>query len=115
VPPPCPAPRRSAFYQPASSSISRPHPTATLAIEICASELTLDTILISMAGLDRTIAVLDVLGTVVQAVPVVGENLKSAIEMATKTCEMVKVRMLFLAWCSRSTIYLEDERQPRSV
>jgi hypothetical protein len=47
-----------------------------------------------MAGLDRALAALDVLGTVVQAVPVVGENLKSAIEIATKTCETVKVRIL---------------------
>jgi hypothetical protein len=68
-----------------------------------------------MAGLDRTIAVLDVLGTVVQAIPVVGENLKSAIEIATKTCEVVKVRMLFLARCSRLTIYVEDEGQPGPV
>jgi hypothetical protein len=99
APPPCPpAPRRSTFFQPASSSTSRPPQADRLAVETCASELTLDTILISMTGLDRTIAVLDVLGTVVQAVPVVGENLKSAIEIATKTCEMVKVRMLFLAW-----------------
>jgi hypothetical protein len=47
-----------------------------------------------MGSLDRAIAALDVLGSVVQAVPVVGENLKSAIEVATKTCEMVKVRIL---------------------
>jgi hypothetical protein len=47
-----------------------------------------------MVGLDRAIAALDILGSVVQAVPVVGENLKSAIEIAKKTCELVKVRIL---------------------
>jgi hypothetical protein len=46
-----------------------------------------------MSGLERAIAVLDVLGSVVQAVPVVGDGLKSAIEIATKICETVKVRM----------------------
>jgi hypothetical protein len=68
-----------------------------------------------MARLDHAITALELLGSVVQAVPVVGENLKSAIEIATKTCEMVKVRMLFLAWCSRSTICVEDAGQPRAV
>jgi hypothetical protein len=47
-----------------------------------------------MGGLDRAIAALDVLGSVVQAVPVVGENLKSAFEVTKKTCELVKVRKL---------------------
>jgi hypothetical protein len=65
--------------------IPRSHPTDTLPIAFYKS----------MAVLDRAIAALDVLGTVVQAVPVVGENLKSAIEIATKTCEMVKVHMLY--------------------
>jgi hypothetical protein len=47
-----------------------------------------------MVGLDRAIAALDILGSVMQAVPVVGENLKSAIEIAKNTCELVKVRIL---------------------
>jgi hypothetical protein len=46
-----------------------------------------------MSSLDRAIAALDVLGSVVQAVPVVGENLKSAFEVTKKTCELAKVRM----------------------
>jgi hypothetical protein len=48
---------------------------------------------ISMGGLDRDITALDVLGSVVQAVPVVGENLKAAVEIATKICVTVKVRV----------------------
>jgi hypothetical protein len=48
-----------------------------------------------MARLDHAITALDLLGSVVQAVPVVGENLKSATEVTKKICEMVKVRMVF--------------------
>jgi hypothetical protein len=94
APPPCPAPRRPAFYQPTSSSISRLHPTAPLAIAAWGYIFVILTISISMGGLDRAIAALNILGSVVQAVPLVGENLKSAIEIVTKTCEMVKVRMV---------------------
>jgi hypothetical protein len=50
-----------------------------------------------MGGLDRAIAALHILGSIVQAVPMVGENLKSAVEIVTKTCEMVQVRMVFSA------------------
>jgi hypothetical protein len=45
-----------------------------------------------MSSLDRAITALDVLGSVVQAVPVVGDGLKSAIEVASKICETIKVR-----------------------
>jgi hypothetical protein len=47
----------------------------------------------SMGGLDIAISVLDILGSVVQAVPVVGENLKAGTEIATEICELVKVRV----------------------
>jgi hypothetical protein len=50
--------------------------------------------LIYMGRLDHAITVLDVLGSVVQAVPVVGDGLKSATEIATKICEVVKVRSI---------------------
>jgi hypothetical protein len=68
-----------------------------------------------MSSLDRAITALDVLGSVAQAVPVVGENLKSAIEVTKRTCEMIKVRMPSSAWYIRSTIYAEDEGEPRAV
>jgi hypothetical protein len=45
-----------------------------------------------MGSLDRAITALDVLGSVVQAVPIVGDGLKSATEVASKICETVKVR-----------------------
>jgi hypothetical protein len=47
-----------------------------------------------MGRLDHAITALDVLGSVVQSVPVVGENLKSATEIAKKICEMAKVSVL---------------------
>jgi hypothetical protein len=47
-----------------------------------------------MGHLDHAITALDVLGSVVQAVPVVGENLKSATDIAKKICEMAKVSVL---------------------
>jgi hypothetical protein len=50
-----------------------------------------------MARLDHAITALDLLGSVVQAVPVVGENLKAATEIAKKLCEMVKVCIPLLA------------------
>jgi hypothetical protein len=46
-----------------------------------------------MARIDHAIIALDILGSVVQAVPVVGENLKAATEIAKKLCEMAKVRI----------------------
>jgi hypothetical protein len=52
----------------------------------------LATLSISMGSLDRAIAALNVLGSVVQAVPIVGDGLKSATEVASKICETVKVR-----------------------
>jgi hypothetical protein len=51
-----------------------------------------------MGGLDRAVAVLDVLGSVVQAVPVVGDGLKSATEIATKLCKTVKVRAFLFSF-----------------
>jgi hypothetical protein len=68
-----------------------------------------------MSSLDRAISALNVLGSVVQAVPIVGDGLKSATEVASKICETVKVRTPpFL-----SSICLnpcaEDKRQPRGV
>jgi hypothetical protein len=47
---------------------------------------------LSMGRLDHAITALDVLGSVVQAVPIVGDGLKSATEVAMKICETVKVR-----------------------
>jgi hypothetical protein len=62
-----------------------------------------------MVNLNHTIAALDVLGTVVQAVPVLGEKLKSAVEIAKKTCEIVKVRILLSLCYIRSIIYADDK------
>jgi hypothetical protein len=50
-----------------------------------------------MGALDDAITALDVLGVVLQAVPLVGENLKAATELTAKICEQVKVRSLALA------------------
>jgi hypothetical protein len=46
-----------------------------------------------MGGLDHAITALDVLGSVVQAVPVVRDSLKSATEIVTKICETIKVSL----------------------
>jgi hypothetical protein len=56
-----------------------------------------------MAPLDHAITALDVLGSVVQAVPVVGENLKSAIEIAKKICEMAKVSVRLSIPCTNDS------------
>jgi hypothetical protein len=68
-----------------------------------------------MGRLDHAIAVLDVLGSVVQAVPVVGDGLKSATEVVTKICDMVKVRSNLVRHAVRSISLLENEREPRSL
>jgi hypothetical protein len=70
---------------------------------------------VNMGRLDHAITALGVLGSVVQAVPVVGDSLKSATEVATKICEMVKVRSIIssLATCSNSLV--ENEKEPRSL
>jgi hypothetical protein len=68
-----------------------------------------------MARLDNAITALDLLGSVVQTVPVVGENLKSATEIAKKLCEMVKVRICFSAPYMRLTRHTEDKGESRGV
>jgi hypothetical protein len=68
-----------------------------------------------MARLDYAITALDLLGSVVQAVPVVGENVKAATEIAKKLCEMVKVRIHSSALHMRLTCHAEDEGQSRGV
>jgi hypothetical protein len=68
-----------------------------------------------MAPLDHAITALDVLGSVVQAVPVVGENLKSAIEIAKKICEMAKVSVRLSIPCMCVTFHAEDEGEPRGI
>jgi hypothetical protein len=68
-----------------------------------------------MGGLDRAIAVLDVLGSVVQAVPVVGDGLKSATEIATKLCETVKVRAYPFSFIHPFEPCAGDEGEPRGV
>jgi hypothetical protein len=62
-----------------------------------------------MPRLDHAINVLDVLGSVVQAVPVVGDGLKSATEVTKKICEMVKVRSLIAQLAMSFTSVLENE------
>jgi hypothetical protein len=84
----------SAYPQPTTSCVGSTsfysiHPRS-LGLEHC---LELYIALTRMARLDDAIIVLDLLGSVVQAVPAVGENLKSATEIAKKLCEMVKVRL----------------------
>jgi hypothetical protein len=68
-----------------------------------------------MARPDDAITALDLLGSVVQAVPVVGENLKSATEIAKKLCEMVKVCIRSSGPHMRLTCHAEDEGQSRGV
>jgi hypothetical protein len=65
-----------------------------------------------MGRLEHAIAVLDVLGSVVQAVPAVGDNLKAATEIATKICEIFKVYMLVSIPYIRSMIYIAGEGEP---
>jgi hypothetical protein len=45
-----------------------------------------------MATLANAIGVLGVLSTTLEAVPVVGSNLKVAAELASKICETIQVR-----------------------
>jgi hypothetical protein len=47
---------------------------------------------ISMGRLDHAITALNVLGSVVQAIPVIGDGMKSATEMAMRICEVIQVR-----------------------
>jgi hypothetical protein len=68
-----------------------------------------------MGRLDHAITALDVLGSVVQAVPVVGDGLKSATEVATKICEVVKVRSLISLLAMRSIFLVENQREPPSL
>jgi hypothetical protein len=68
-----------------------------------------------MPRLEHAITVLDVLGSVVQAVPVVGDGLKSATEVTKKICEMVKVRSLIVYLAMSFTSMPENEREPRSI
>jgi hypothetical protein len=70
---------------------------------------------IRMGGLDRAITVLDILGSVVQAVPIVGDGLKAATEIATKICGNVKVRLYHFFPHIRLNLSAGDEREPRSV
>jgi hypothetical protein len=77
--------------------------------------LTLYTALTPMARLNDAITALDLLGSVVQAVPVVGENLKSATEIAKKLCEMVKVCICFSGPRMRLTCHAEDQGESRGV
>jgi hypothetical protein len=55
-----------------------------------------------MGALDDAITALGVLGLVLQAVPLVGENLKAATELTAKICEQVKVRTFALARSHRA-------------
>jgi hypothetical protein len=50
-----------------------------------------------MGRLEVATTSLDVLGSVVLAVPVVGDTLKSAIEVVTKICEMVQVCLFYFS------------------
>jgi hypothetical protein len=45
-----------------------------------------------MSALATTIAALGILSTAVELVPIIGPNLKAAIELASKVCEKVEVR-----------------------
>jgi hypothetical protein len=70
---------------------------------------------IYMGRLDHAITALGALGLVVQAVPVVGDGLKSATEVAIKICEVVKVRSLIFLLSMRSISLVENESKPRSL
>jgi hypothetical protein len=103
----CPQPRRPASAQrPSLQSIPFPN------LKHC---LELYTALTGMARLDHAITALDLLGSVVQAVPVVGENLKSATDIAKKLCEMVQVRTPYRRPYMRLTCHAEDEGKSRGV
>jgi hypothetical protein len=68
-----------------------------------------------MGRLDHAITALGVLGSVVQAIPAVGDGLKSATEVATKICEVVKVRRSISLRAMRSIFLVENQREPRSL
>jgi hypothetical protein len=84
----CPQPTTSCIGLTSLSSIRPVSSSPNHCLELYAA-------LTRMARLDHAITALDLLGSVVQVVPVVGENLKSAIEIAKKLCEIVKVRTPF--------------------
>jgi hypothetical protein len=44
-----------------------------------------------MGGLDQAIDALSVLGPALQMVPILGDNLKAAVELASTICERAKV------------------------
>jgi hypothetical protein len=52
-------------------------------------------------SLDRTVSLLKTAAPVVGMVPVIGEQLKSAIEVATQICEIAQVRLCQLWLTSR--------------
>jgi hypothetical protein len=89
--------------------------TATFPIAFRRYALETATTPISMGGLDHAITALDVLGSVVQAVPVVGDGLKSATEVTKKICEMVKVRSVIVLLSLHSISVVENETKPRSL
>jgi hypothetical protein len=53
-----------------------------------------------MGRLNHAITALNILGSLMQAVPVIGDSLKSATEIATLICETVEVRIC----CSHHTL-----------
>jgi hypothetical protein len=65
-----------------------------------------------MGRLHHAIAALDILGSLMQAVPVIGDSLKSATELAMLICETVEVRICCLALYMRSIFSAEDEGEP---
>jgi hypothetical protein len=65
-----------------------------------------------MGRLNHAITALDVLGPLMHAVPVIGDGLKSATEIAMLICETVEVRLRCLASYIRSIYSAEDEGEP---
>jgi hypothetical protein len=99
------SPRRPASVQRLSDPLRR----------LCKDTPDQQTAFTPMARLEHAITALDVLGSVVQVVPVVGENLKSATEIAKKICEMAKVSVLLSSPCMCVTLHAEDEGEPRGI
>jgi hypothetical protein len=65
-----------------------------------------------MGRLNHAIAALDVLGPLMQAVPVIGDGLKSATEITSLICQTVEVRIRCPALYLRSIFSAEHEGEP---
>jgi hypothetical protein len=71
-----------------------------------------------MGALKAAIDALETVSIVIGAVPLVGENVKAAVELASKICEQVQVRRRLVLHKPNGIHRLfrsEDERKPRGL